>query len=140
MAGLDERALRLPRTAVLMPKHGKSSKIMHRFDPIDEKIVTTNKKKAADGPNTADLLEKITPHLSEFHACIREQKERDPSVSGRMNVVFTIQPDGRVSEVSVPFDFRQTHFAGCVSKVVRQIRFHSFQGQARIHSFPLVLT
>ena len=59
--------------------------------------------------------------------------------SGTVTVRFTIQPSGSVGGAQVTGGFAGTPVGGCVSRVVRGLRFPSFSGSPITITFPFVL-
>ncbi len=59
--------------------------------------------------------------------------------SGTVTVRFTIQPSGSVGGAQVTGPFAGTPVGGCIARVVRGLRFPSFDGSPLTITFPFVL-
>lgn len=88
----------------------------------------------ADGTTGAlsnsDIARTMMKHLPAMQGCVRQQKQRDPTVTGTMLVSFTIQPSGtvkgRVKILSV--EHRGTYLAGCITYIIKHTEFPEFEG------------
>jgi hypothetical protein len=65
------------------------------------------------------------------------QKERDPSVSGKLVFKWTIAPNGRVISVElVSTEFATTWAASCLKNVILHLRFPAHKTQGEPTTFP----
>ena len=74
---------------------------------------------SAEGLSGAQVKNAMRPYMQAVRNCVERQSELDSSVSGRMDLSFTIGNRGRVARVEVltPEHVR-TYVAGCVGGVV----------------------
>jgi hypothetical protein len=146
-----------PRAEEKKPPVRKSGGGLLDFEDEDDKAFgrETGKKteaaKAAPPPevkkelpplSNSDVLAVMKQHLEEFKACNKEQKKRDASVQGKMVVNFTIQTDGKVSAASVDAStsqFNNTFVAGCITQVIKRLRFPAFSGGPKSVPFPFTV-
>ncbi|MBK9518007.1 MAG: zinc-ribbon domain-containing protein [Anaeromyxobacter sp.] len=72
----------------------------------------------------AQITESVRLHVDALRRCAAEQQAREPGVKGTLKMAWTIQPDGVPKEVRcLTPDLAQSPFAGCITGVVRGIRF-----------------
>jgi len=95
----------------------------------------------ADGLSGAQVKNAMRPYMQAVRNCVEQQSELDSSVSGRMDLSFTVGNRGRVTKVEVLTEnhFR-TYVAGCVGGVLRSVKFPRFSGKpVVVPHFPLPL-
>jgi predicted Zn finger-like uncharacterized protein len=107
--------------------------------PAEEKKVA---KPAADTAGAKKSLGKsevqrvIRGAYGRVSACNANQADKK---SGTVTVRFTIQPSGSVGGAQVTGGFAGTPVGGCISRVVRSLRFPRFDGRPLTITFPFRL-
>lgn len=93
------------------------------------------------GLSEAQLKNAMRPYMQAVRECVERQHDLDSSVSGRMDLSFTIGNRGRVTRVEVlTEDHIRTYVAGCVDGVLRSVKFPRFSGKpVVVPRFPLPL-
>ena len=72
----------------------------------------------------AQITESVRLHVEALRRCAAEQQAREPGAKGTLKMAWTIQPDGSPKDVRcLTPELAQGPFAGCISGVVRGIRF-----------------
>lgn len=96
---------------------------------------------SADGLAESQVKAAMRPYMQAVRECINRQHELDSSVTGRVDLSFTIGNRGRVTKVSVlTEDHVRTYIAGCVDGVLRSVKFPKFSGKpVVVPHFPLPL-
>lgn len=86
-----------------------------------------------------DVLGGIKRYSSRVRTCYTSHNSKN--LSGTMKVKFYIKPDGRVTNVSVVTGkFKGTDVGGCVSKVVRRMRFPATSASSNVPvTYPFIL-
>jgi predicted Zn finger-like uncharacterized protein len=137
------------------PSPAKSAKGLLDFEDPDDrafaretgrktkpvKSVVPQKKELAPLSNS-DVMGVMKQHMAEFKACNRKQKERDPSVRGRMVVNFTIGTNGRVSKTGLSAktkQFESSFVSGCIQNIIKRLRFPPFGGPKKTVPFPFTV-
>jgi hypothetical protein len=96
---------------------------------------------SAAGLSEAQLKNAMRPYMQAVRKCVEQQSDLDSSVSGRMDLRFTIGNRGRITNVEVLTEnhFR-TYVAGCVGGVLRSVKFPKFSGKpVVVPHFPVPL-
>jgi hypothetical protein len=95
----------------------------------------------AGGISEAQLKNAMRPYMQAVRNCVEQQSDLDSSVTGRMDLSFTIGNRGRVTQVRVlTEDHVRTYIAGCVGGVLRSVKFPKFSGKpVVVPHFPLPL-
>lgn len=82
----------------------------------------------------------IQQHLNEVKNCYEAALEKNASLAGRMMVRFTIEPDGKVGESSVPESSLNSPAAeSCIRDAVRTWIFPRPQSGKVVVTYPFVL-
>lgn len=69
--------------------------------------------------------------------CVNEQKKKDPGLSGKLMMRWTIQTSGKTTGVQVVGDeFRKTYMASCISGLVKGWIFPKHRKQGDPVEFP----
>ena len=95
----------------------------------------------AGGLSEAQLKNSMRPYMQAVRKCVEQQADLDSSVTGRMDLSFTIGNRGRITKVEVLTEnhFR-TYVAGCVGGVLRSVKFPRFKGKpVEVPHFPVGL-
>jgi hypothetical protein len=95
----------------------------------------------AAGLSEAQLKNAMRPYMQAVRKCVEQQSDLDSSVTGRMDLSFTIGNRGRVTKVEVITENHfKTYVAGCVGGVLRSVKFPRFSGKpVEVPHFPLSL-
>jgi len=96
---------------------------------------------SAEGLSGAQVKNAMRPYMQAVRNCVEQQSDLDSSVSGRLDLSFTIGNRGRVTKVEVltPEHVR-SYVAGCVGGVLRSVKFPRFSGKPLVvPHFPLPL-
>ncbi|MCB9526729.1 MAG: AgmX/PglI C-terminal domain-containing protein [Myxococcales bacterium] len=74
-----------------------------------------------------------------LQACYQRQLKRDSSMRGvKLQLKFTVQRDGRATDVELPRRFDNTVLKTCLTSLVRRWRFPRFTGAPMPVEYPLV--
>jgi predicted Zn finger-like uncharacterized protein len=77
-----------------------------------------------DKLSPAQINESVAGRIDSLRRCVSEQKARDPDASGVLKLRWVIAGDGSVRDVkTLSSEFAQSPFAGCITGVVKSIRF-----------------
>ena len=80
----------------------------------------------------------IRRNVKQMRKCVVKQLKRDPSITGRLNVVATIKPSGYVSRVRIDTRrFRGTVVEKCLKRKIKYWKFPAFDGPPFEARFPL---
>ncbi|NMB73529.1 MAG: AgmX/PglI C-terminal domain-containing protein [Myxococcales bacterium] len=83
----------------------------------------------------------IQLHYRQVKNCLERQLKRDASLTGMLQVVARVQPDGSVQSAAIGTPrFKGSVLETCLVKTVRRWRFPSFAGEAYEVTFPLLLS
>ncbi|MBN2495512.1 MAG: AgmX/PglI C-terminal domain-containing protein [Deltaproteobacteria bacterium] len=93
-------------------------------------------------PSHDEVMQAMKKHRRAMQGCVAQQRKRDPSVTGTLEIGFTIEPSGQVGKVDILSQkHRGSYVAGCISYIVKSMRFPPFDGPPkRIERFPLRLS
>lgn len=90
-----------------------------------------------DDLEQGDIMETVLAHKAQLLKCTDEQKKREPGVSGKLVMKWTVQTSGKVSNVSVVTDeFKGTYMASCVGGLVKTFVFPRHKNQHEPIQFP----
>ena len=79
---------------------------------------------SAEGLSGSQVKAAMRPYMRAVGDCINRQHELNSSVSGRVDLSFTIGNRGRITKVQVlTEDHVRTYVAGCVGGVLRSVKF-----------------
>ncbi len=113
----------------------KSTKKSSRKDRRVAAAKAAPRKEPADGTLPATLSkgkirEVMGKYIGVMRACVSQQKQRDPSVSGTMLVSFVIMGSGGTSKVRIlSKEHGGTYVASCISHLVKNMKFPKFSGK-----------
>ncbi len=109
---------------------------------IDEKLLKRLKRSPDAGvPETlgqSDVMEVVLSHKAELAKCAADQHLRDPKLTGKLVMKWTILTSGRVGAVEVvSTEFKSTYMATCLSNLIRHWVFppHKTQGEPVVFPF-----
>lgn len=86
----------------------------------------------------ADVFEVVSSNKPALAKCVEEQRKKEPGVSGKLVMKWTIQTSGKTSNVSVQSEeFKATYMAGCVGGLIKSWTFpkHKVQGDPIVFPF-----
>ncbi|MFN3197117.1 MAG: AgmX/PglI C-terminal domain-containing protein [Bradymonadia bacterium] len=131
------RALRFPA-----PKGGGIVIVKYPFifkvDGAEKKdTVVPVVPKAAPG-KAGSVHRTINAHMPLFKRCYLKALQRDPSLAGRVKVVFTVTPDGTVTEATSE---GMNEVKGCMEATGKRVKFpaHS-EGKPMKIAYPFIFT
>lgn len=85
----------------------------------------------------SDIMEVVLANKGALSNCVQQQKAKDPSLSGKLLMKWTIQTSGRTSGVSVVSDeFKGTVMANCVGSLIKGMTFPKHKKQGEPITFP----
>ncbi len=80
----------------------------------------------------SDIMQVVLANKPAIIKCVGEQKKKDPGLSGKLVMRWTIQTNGKTKNVSCQTsEFRSTYMATCISGLIKGWSFpkHKVQGQ-----------
>jgi predicted Zn finger-like uncharacterized protein len=95
---------------------------------------------ASDIPESlgqSDIMQIVVSNKSSILGCVADQKKRDPSSSGRIVMRWSIQPNGRTSNISCQSDeFKGSPVASCIGGLIKGWTFPRHRVQGDPINFP----
>jgi predicted Zn finger-like uncharacterized protein len=79
----------------------------------------------------ADKIELLLANKAGLSACAKEQRSKDPSVSGKLKMRWQVQTSGKVTAVTcISDEFKDTYMASCITGFLKGLTFpkHKHQG------------
>jgi predicted Zn finger-like uncharacterized protein len=77
----------------------------------------------------AEIAGTMKKYVRAMRGCVKQQQQRDPTVSGTMLVSFTIGRNGKVDLVRIlSTEHKGTYVAGCITYIIKSIKFGKFTG------------
>ena len=98
------------------------------------------KKKKVDEPppsggsvsgtlSKAQIASTMKKYIRAMKGCVKQQQQRDPSVTGTMLVSFVINGTGKVSLIKIlSTEHKGTYVAGCITYIIKSMKFPKFSG------------
>jgi hypothetical protein len=87
------------------------------------------------GAGVPDTLSKgqiastMKKYIQAMKGCVKQQLQRDPSVTGTMLVSFVINGNGKVSLIQIlSTEHKGTYVAGCITYIIKSMKFPKFSG------------
>jgi hypothetical protein len=80
----------------------------------------------------SDIMQVVLANKPAIVKCVSEQKKKNPSLSGKLVMRWSIQTNGRTKNISCQTaEFRSTYMAGCISGLIKNWTFpkHKVEGQ-----------
>jgi predicted Zn finger-like uncharacterized protein len=80
----------------------------------------------------SDIMQVVLANKPAIVKCVSEQKKKDPGLSGKLVMRWTIQTNGKTKNVSCQTsEFRSTYMATCITGLIKGWSFpkHKVQGQ-----------
>ncbi|WP_043711786.1 adventurous gliding motility protein GltJ [Corallococcus macrosporus] len=85
----------------------------------------------------SDIMAVVLANKPAIVKCVNEQKKKDPSLSGKLVMRWTIQTSGKTSSVSCRTnEFRSTYMASCISGLIKSWSFPRHKRQGEPIDFP----
>ncbi|WP_257458121.1 adventurous gliding motility protein GltJ [Archangium lipolyticum] len=81
----------------------------------------------------SDIMQVVLANKPAIVKCVNEQKKKDPGLSGKLVMRWTIQTNGKTKNVSCQTsEFRSTYMATCISGLIKGWTFpkHKVQGDS----------
>jgi len=86
------------------------------------------------------IFKVITENSRSMNLCLTEAMKKGEKLSGKMEIMLTIAPDGTVPEVRIDApEFKNTQMAQCTVRRIKLWRFPRFNGDPVTVSYPYVL-
>ncbi|WP_426753401.1 adventurous gliding motility protein GltJ [Myxococcus sp. Y35] len=85
----------------------------------------------------SDIMAVVLANKPAIVKCVNEQKKKDPSLSGKLVMRWTIQTSGKTTGISCRTDeFRSTYMASCISGLIKSWTFPRHKRQGEPIDFP----
>ncbi|WIG98372.1 adventurous gliding motility protein GltJ [Myxococcus sp. SDU36] len=85
----------------------------------------------------SDIMAVVLANKPAIVKCVNEQKKKDPSLSGKLVMRWTIQTSGKTAAVSCRTnEFRSTYMASCISGLIKSWSFPRHKRQGEPIDFP----
>jgi predicted Zn finger-like uncharacterized protein len=85
----------------------------------------------------SDIMAVVLANKPAIIKCVNEQKKKDPALSGKLVMRWTIQTSGKTTAVSCRTDeFRSTYMASCISGLIKGWSFPRHKKQGEPIDFP----
>ncbi|WP_224368444.1 adventurous gliding motility protein GltJ [Hyalangium versicolor] len=85
----------------------------------------------------SDIMAVVVANKPAIMKCVGEQRKRDPDISGKLVMHWTIQTSGKTSGVSVVSDeFKKTYMASCITGLIKGWTFPKHKKQGDPIDFP----
>ena len=85
----------------------------------------------------SDIMSVVLANKPAIIKCVNEQKKKDPALSGKLVMRWTIQTSGKTTAVSCRTDeFRSTYMASCISGLIKSWSFPRHKKQGEPIDFP----
>jgi predicted Zn finger-like uncharacterized protein len=85
-----------------------------------------------DSLGQSDIMEVVLANKGGLAGCVAEQKKREPGLSGKLVMKWSIQTSGKTANVSAVSDeFKGTYLAGCIGGLIKGWSFprHKVAGE-----------
>jgi len=77
----------------------------------------------------AQIATTMKKYIRAMKGCVKQQQQRDPSVTGTMLVSFVINGTGKVSLIKIlSTEHKGTYVAGCITYIIKSMKFPKFSG------------
>ncbi|MFP2901567.1 AgmX/PglI C-terminal domain-containing protein, partial [Corallococcus sp. 4LFB] len=85
----------------------------------------------------SDIMQVVLSNKPSIVKCVNEQKQKDPSLSGKLVMRWTVQTSGRTTAVSCRTDeFRSSYMATCITGLIKSWSFPKHRKQGDPIDFP----
>ncbi|WNG35830.1 adventurous gliding motility protein GltJ [Archangium violaceum] len=92
---------------------------------------------ALDKLGQSDIMQVVLANKPAIIKCVNEQKKKDPGLSGKLVMRWTIQTNGKTKNVSCQTsEFRSTYMASCISGLIKGWNFPKHRVQGEPIDFP----
>ena len=93
--------------------------------------------KVKDRLSQSDIMAVVVANKPAIVKCVSEQKKRNPGLSGKLVMRWTIQTNGMTKGVSVRSEeFKSTYMASCISGLIKGWTFPKHRVQGDPIDFP----
>ncbi len=90
-----------------------------------------------DELGSADILGTVLANKAGLAECAQEQRNRERGITGKLVMKWTIQTNGKASNVSVVSkELEDTYMAGCVERLIESMSFPPHKKQGEPVQFP----
>jgi len=90
-----------------------------------------------DELGTSDIMEVVVANKPALAKCVEDQRKKDPGNSGKLVMKWTVQTNGRTSNIGVASDeFKGTYIATCIGGLVKTWTFPKHKKQGEPVQFP----
>ncbi len=94
---------------------------------------------AATSTAVFDVMEVVGATKSALHACVQAQRQKEPGVTGKLIMQWSVLPSGETTEISVQTEqFKSTHLATCLTGVIERWRFPQHARKSEPILFPFL--
>lgn len=85
----------------------------------------------------SDIMAVVLANKPAIVKCVNEQKKKDPAISGKLVMGWTIQTSGKTTGVGVKSEeFKRTYMASCISGLIKGWSFPKHKKQGDPIEFP----
>jgi|CXWL01.1.fsa_nt_gi predicted Zn finger-like uncharacterized protein len=85
-----------------------------------------------------DVMEAVAANRTSLAACAKQQKEKEPGLSGKIVLRLKVQTSGRVQSVTVTSEeFKSTFIAKCATDVIKGLTFPKHKQDSPTFDVPL---
>ncbi|MBZ4422506.1 adventurous gliding motility protein GltJ [Myxococcus sp. RHSTA-1-4] len=85
----------------------------------------------------SDIMAVVLANKPAIVKCVNEQKKKDPALSGKLVMRWTIQTSGKTTAISCRTDeFRSTYMASCITGLIKSWSFPRHKKQGEPIDFP----
>ena len=85
----------------------------------------------------SDIMKVVTDNKPAIVKCVNEQKKKDPGLSGKLVMRWTVQTNGKTKGVSVQSpEYAKTYMATCISGLIKGWTFPQHKKQGDPIDFP----
>ena len=91
-----------------------------------------------DSLQTSDVMQVVLGNKPKIVECVQQQKAKQPGLSGKLVMKWTILPSGRTTGVAVQSeDLKSTYMANCITILIKGMSFpkHKVQGEPIVFPF-----
>ena len=85
----------------------------------------------------SDIMKVVLDNKPAIVKCVNEQKKKDPALSGKLVMRWTVQTNGKTKGVSVQSpEYARTYMATCISGLIKGWTFPQHRKQGDPIDFP----
>ena len=128
--------------------HDQRSLATSVFADSNKRETRVNLAETTEGPapnlpsglNQETIFKVITENSRSMNLCLTESMKKGEKLSGKMEIILTIAPDGSVPETKIEApEFKSTQMASCTIRRIKSWRFPRFNGEPVTVSYPYLL-